>query len=211
MPKLIDLTGKKFGRLTVLGRTKNSKKRYVEWKCRCECGAITVVQGGNLKNGATKSCGCLANILSKKRKLIHGMSYTPEYIIWNNMKNRCLNPKDKNYKNYGGRGIKIYPEWIESFQTFLDYVGLRPTPKHMIERIDNNKGYFPGNVTWALRKEQNNNKRNNHPITIGKITLNICQWGRKMGIDPTIISVRINRLGWPPEKAVLQPIKHYKH
>ena len=202
--KFINITGQKFGLLVALKPLGKNKNGEICWKCRCECGKYTIVSGCSLrKNKGTKSCGC------KEGNHIHGMRHTPEYNVWSKIKNRCNNPKSKDYKYYGGRGIKVYPKWIKSFQAFFDYVGPRPTPKHTIERIDNDKGYFPGNVTWATQTEQANNTRTNHPITIGKLTLNLCQWAQKLGINQTTICQRINA-GWSPEKAVLQSIRQHK-
>lgn len=208
--RFIDLTGKNFGRLTVLERVSDGKGKDARWQCQCECGNFIIAQSNNLKSGNTKSCGCIQKMLLQERNFKHGMAYTPEFNTWNEMKARCNNPKHKKYKNYGGRGIKIYPKWIKSFQTFFDYVGPKPTSEHSIERIDNDKGYFPGNVKWALPVEQANNTRSNHPITIGKSTLNLCQWAKKVGINYQIISYRIRKLGWSPEKAVFQPVRHWR-
>lgn len=163
MPRLIDLSGKVFGRLTVIredGRDKHGQKL---WLCKCECGNETHVRTGNLRSGGTSSCGCLASELSsnrmKKRLIKHGRTNTPEYKTWQSMKSRCYNPKFPYYSDYGGRGIEVCNRWNESFKNFLDDMGEKPTPDYTIERIDNDKGYFPDNCVWASKTAQSRNQR----------------------------------------------------
>ena len=123
---------------------------------------------------------------------------------------RCNNPNDKDFKHYGGRGIKIFPEWRISFSSFFDYIGLRPTTNHTIERIDNNLGYFPGNVRWATKKEQGNNRRTNKLVTFNGKTMNITQWTKELGMSEHILYERLIILGWPIKKAFTEPI-HQSH
>jgi len=116
-------------------------------------------------------------------KTTHGMSKTPEYKAWYNMKDRCFNPNHKCYSDYGGRGIKICDRWKNSFQNFFLDMGSRPTAKHSLDRIDNNADYSPENCRWATKAEQENNKRTNKPlITIGNKTYTIVQWEKKNGL-----------------------------
>ena len=139
----------------------------------------------------------------------HGMSRTPEYNAWINMKDRCFNPNHKKYPNWGGRGITVCDRWL-NFKNFLADMGLKPTPKHSIDRIDNDGDYCLENCRWATKAEQQNNKRNNKPlITIENDTRTIAQWTEKMGYGEMVINNRLN-LGWSDYDAVMTPVRSYK-
>lgn len=137
-------------------KNKSHKKRVI---VECKCGTIKSVDYYSLKNGLTKSCGC-----DRKSNIKHSLSKSKEYNSWNNMKIRCYNPKHKQYKNYGGRGIKVCDKWLNSFQNFINDMGLKPSPEYSIDRIDNNKGYEPSNCKWSNPKEQAKNRRNGDKI-----------------------------------------------
>ena len=201
MSKFIDLTDQKFDRLTVLERVENTKKGRACWKCQCSCGNTTTVPSGDLRSGKTKSCGCLNNELRLKRSTTHGMTHSPEYNVWHHMIKRCHNPTNDRFKDYGGRGITVCDEWRHDFMAFYNHVGKRPSKKLMIERVDNSKGYIPGNVIWETRQAQANNKRNNHKITIHGWTMNLCQWARFVGKNYHLVQYRLKK-GWPPAKAI---------
>ena len=168
MPKLIDLTGRRFGRLTVLKRGSNANGGRPRWACLCDCGAETLPSGSNLHGGGTRSCGCLgrehAAVAVKIRSLKHGMSLSPEHNAWAHMKQRCFNKNTQKYKLWGGRGITVCPQWLDSFEAFYADTGPRPSPKHSLDRINNDGNYEPGNVRWATHKEQNNNRRRSSVI-----------------------------------------------
>ena len=157
--RVIDLTGQKFGRLTVLERAENNKWGQPQWLCKCDCGNEVVVKGSNLKSGHTTSCGCGSCI-----KTTHGMSQTPIHNTWRKIKDRCYNPNNPYFYLYGGRGIRVFEEWINDFQAFFDYVS---TLEHFnevgytLDRIEVNSNYEPCNVRFATAKEQANNRRVN--------------------------------------------------
>lgn len=154
-----DLTGRVFGRLTVIClRNEGRLKKTRFWLCRCECGKETVVSKFNLFDGLTKSCGCLHRDELSIISTTHGQSKTRTYHIWQGMHARCTNPNAQGWKNYGGRGITVCPEW-KVFENFLRDMGECP-PGKSIDRYPNNDGnYAPGNCRWATNKEQAENKR----------------------------------------------------
>lgn len=153
----LDLSGQRFGRLQVTSEaTRRSAHRY--WLCVCDCGTESVVGQSQLRSGKAQSCGCLHREQISERMKTHGASRTSEYLIWKSMRRRCSSPKDKRYLAYGGRGIRVCPEW-ESFETFIRDMGPRPSVKHSIDRIDNDRGYEPDNCRWATPSEQAQNKR----------------------------------------------------
>ena len=142
-------------------------------------------------------------------KTTHGMSKTPEYDAWYHMKVRCFNPNYKQYSDWGGRGITVCDRWL-NFKNFIADMGTKPSPKHSLDRINNDGDYCPKNCRWATRAEQQNNLRNNKPlITIDDVTLTISQWAKKMNIGANVIQNRLNR-GWSEYKAVMTPVKQRK-
>lgn len=157
MSARIDLVGQKFGRLTVLERAENAKNGAVHWKCHCECGNVVIVRGDSLRLGITRSCGCLKSELAIKRNTKHGMSKTPEYDTWSHMLQRCNNPKDANYNNYGFRGITVCDKW-KKFDGFFEDMGLKPKGL-TIERKNNDLGYCKKNCCWATYTKQRRNQR----------------------------------------------------
>lgn len=210
----VDLTGKKFARLTVIERVENSKSGVPRWKCICECGNECIVYASHLKNGNTKSCGCLQKELSaircKEQKKTHGKSNTRIYKIWRHMKDRCYNPKNKDYKLYGAEGKTICDEWINSFQNFYDWSMSHGYQEQLeIDRIDWRKGYYPDNCRWVTRKEQNNNNRNNHIIEYKGKKQTMSQWAEELNINYSTLRSRVNELGWTIDKA-LETLKNKK-
>ena len=166
MPALRDLSGKKFGRLTVIKYVKTDRfepngRRICKWKCQCDCGSASYVSASNLRSGSTMSCGCLRQEVTSANRKKHGFSNgrVAEYILWKAMISRCTSPRHASYKNYGGRGIKVCEKWKNDFVSFLIDVGQRPEKTLTIERINNDGDYDPGNVGWATRKEQRHNQR----------------------------------------------------
>lgn len=161
MGKLIDLTGQKFGRLTVLSKVEGNPSR-LKWSCQCDCGALRDVLSQNLRSGHTVSCGCHATEAWKRNQFQnkHGLGKTRIYAIWNGMKFRCYNEKCKFYKDYGGRGIFICDEWLADVRTFASWAYANGYSEELtIERIDVNGGYEPSNCTWIPMDQQPRNQR----------------------------------------------------
>ena len=154
---LTDLTHQRFGRLTVLERSNDTSPVY--WLCKCDCGGTINVQGTHLKTGNVKSCKCLAREMTAQRSTKHGLHRSAEYKTWQQIKDRCLNKNNKDYMNYGGRGIMVWSEWVTSFESFFSYVGKKPPNCKSLDRIDNNGDYAPGNVRWATSSQQARNTR----------------------------------------------------
>ncbi len=156
-----DLTGQKFGRLTVISRHM-TESRGVFWNCICDCGKEKIVNSGHLKNGHTKSCGCIQDEIFKEIVTKHGLSGSYVYKLWCSVKERCFNKNVKQYKDYGGRGITLYFDWIESPVGFIEYVSkLENFGKdgYSLDRINNNGNYEPGNLRWATQATQCRNRR----------------------------------------------------
>lgn len=163
------LIGEKFNKLTVVDFS-YIKNRHCYWKCECECGNYFIALGSQLKTGKTKSCGCFKKDILKSVVTTHNRSRDYMGKLWENIKSRCLSSKYKGYKNYGARGITIYEPWIHNSSLFINWMlenlGERPTPKHSLDRIDNNGNYEPGNLRWANSTIQHKNRRPTKIISI---------------------------------------------
>jgi hypothetical protein len=164
-----DLTGQRFGKLTVINHTNERSNRSVMWVCQCDCGNMASVSSKNLSTGTTQSCGCLYEQTRHNHGKTHGLSYTPEYKVWTAMLQRCYNPKNPGYADYGGRGIFVEDERWFKFINFYADMGPRPSLIHSIDRIDNNKGYCLKNCRWTTDDVQAQNKR---PWGSSTVTLN---------------------------------------
>lgn len=204
-PPVADLTSSRFHRWIVIGRSdRRSKKGVVYWLCRCDCGTEREVQVSSLTSERSKSCGCWSAELTAARQTTHGGSSSLEFGVWNAMWQRCTNPKNKRFDHYGGRGIRVCKRW-EHFDLFLKDMGQRPSPRHSIDRIDNDKGYNPRNCRWATPTEQNRNTSRNTVITYAGQTLTLAEWAEETGLSYTALYTRLHRLQWTIEKALTTP------
>jgi len=200
---ICDITGKKYNMLTVL-KFDSIKNEQTMWLCKCDCGNEKVLRGSRLKEGVTKSCGCYR----KSRITKHGLSTSNEYTIWHDIRRRCKKEKNIHYADYGGRGITVCERWDneDGFMNFCDDMGERPSKKHSIDRIDNEKGYSKENCRWTDNITQANNRRGNRPITYNGRTMNVSQWERELNMPSNNIATRLAK-GWTIEDAISKPIR----
>lgn len=154
----VDITGKRFGKLVAISRFVKNKRSY--YLCDCDCGNKKVIQLTHLKDGSTISCGCQREL----NRIKHGMHSNINYKIWDGIKQRCYNKNNAQYYNYGGRGIKMCETWVNNPKQFILDMGERPTIKHSVDRIDNNRNYEKSNCKWSTQKEQCRNQRKNKLI-----------------------------------------------
>ncbi len=163
MAKFKDLTGTIFGRLTVINWVTVTPYPKRRWRCLCSCGKACTVKQENLRQGHTRSCGCLREETRPFNSRTHGHSrgykLTKEYRAWRSMRDRCNRPGNKHYANYGGRGITVCERWQHSFENFLTDIGTAPNAKLTLDRINNNEGYSPDNCRWTTRYQQRMNQR----------------------------------------------------
>jgi hypothetical protein len=183
-----------FGRLTTIGpKFLVGKNRTAYQVCECSCGVVVTVRTASMASGSTKSCGCYARRLCSDLNKTHGQTGVVEHRAWKNIFARCYNANCPEYKNYGGRGIKVCDRWsgYSGFQNFLEDMGRRPSSDHSLDRIDVNGNYCPENCRWATRKEQCNNTRRNRIITHNGKTQTLSQWSAELGIHVATIRRRL--------------------
>lgn len=202
MVAFIDLTGQTFGRLTVIKRMDNSRNKKIIWLCKCRCGGEKIIDGANLRNGDTQSCGCI-----KKERLVsqntkHNQTFSPTHTTWRGMLERCRYKNNKRYDRYGGRGISVCKEWYD-FNNFIRDMGERPEGK-TLDRIDLNGNYCKENCRWATLIEQANNRTNNHNLTYKGMTKTLKQLADIIGMDRHTIKNKLNQ-GW----VIDEIINHY--
>lgn len=189
------------------GHSNLSKRK---WLCNCDCGLNVLIAEESLKSGNTKSCGCLKVETAAKQMTTHGLKSHPLYSTWQTMKQRCYNKNTESYGNYGERGIEVYTEWRTCFESYVNYIetnlGCNPSSGYTLDRIDNNKGYFPGNLQWASKKAQQRNRRSNRILTYKGESKCLAAWAEERGISATVILTRLNKLGWSIEKAITTPV-----
>ena len=204
----IDLTGQKFGFLTVLSRAgstrRRGKKRFATWLCRCDCGQEVVVAGQRLRNGKRKACGQSGHHWRNREH--HGLSvrFPSEYRTWYAMQRRCYQKNDPAYKNYGGRGLTVCDRW-NSFAAFLDDMGPKPSPDLTLERVDVDGNYELDNCCWAPRVAQSRNRQRSVYVMLKGRRMLLLDAAALHGLDRKVVYGRL-RLGWSLEKALTTPL-----
>jgi len=201
--------GDRFGRWEVISEAPvklvgKNKKRFRQWLCRCVCGVERPVTEHSLKAGTSVSCGCYNRERTVETHTKHGATGTPEYKAWQKMIERCYNPNNKRYADYGGRGILVSKRWFHSFEEFLKDMGPRPSPRHSLDRIDNDKSYNKNNCQWSLPKTQMTNRRNTRKV--GDVPL--AELARKHGIPANTLRWRVLRDDWELEDALTTPVRY---
>jgi hypothetical protein len=203
MGRYNDLTGRVFESLTVLRRAPNDRNNNTRWVCQCLCGSPEKeIDAYQITSGHTVSCGCYHDQLIGNRVRTHGMCRTREYVAWCGMKNRCTNAKERQWMDYGGRGITIAPEF-QTFEGFIAHLGPCP-PRFTLDRIDVDGNYAPGNVRWASRLTQGRNTRRVRPITFNGESLLSGQWAARIGVSRKTLDSRLET-GWTVEEALTAP------
>lgn len=209
MGKFIDYTGHKFGFLTVVKVTikKSRTQSHTIWQCRCECGRLCDKERQTLLKWPNISCGCkrsksnpIIKNTSKKKK--HGKSKSVEFATWGRMINRCCNPNFSDFRNYGGRGIKVCDRWLHSFETFLSDMGERPTNKTSLDRINVDGDYSPENCRWADWTEQGRNRRNTKYLSVNGVRKPIVEWAAEYNIAMNKLQYRLDVLELDPYTAL---------
>lgn len=184
------------------------KKRKIVAKC--SCGKDFIVMLNKLRQGKTKSCGCYMKTPSNSSSFSHGRTKSPEYKSWCHMKDRCLNPKNHKYINYGARGIRVCKEWLDSFENFLADMGDKPGPGYTIDRIDNNGNYCPSNCKWSTPKEQSNNRRSSAFVLYKGKKMTISECADTAGIPYGSIQKYRWREDWQARHGIV-PLPIIKH
>lgn len=186
MPGKIDLTGKRFGKLTVVAEHPERKGHAIMWVCKCDCGNTKLINGNNLRQGKSTTCGCSTRS--------HGMRFTRLWSIWDGMMKRCYNPRHKWFKRYGGRGITICDEWLQNHGEFFSWALSNGYKDGLtIDRIDVDKGYCPENCRWVDMKTQLNNRSNNCVVEINGESRTIAEWADITGIGYQTLYRRYRR------------------
>jgi len=217
MPKLIDLTGVKFGRLTAIERSDNRVlpcgQQVTMWKCICDCGKEIITSAHNLRTGHTQSCGCynIDKIIDRNTK--HNHSSERLYKIWNRIIGCCYNKNRDSYQYYGGIGIQVCDEWKNDYMAFREWAYSNGYDENAlfhectIDRIDVNGNYCPENCRWVDFRTQSNNKSTTFYVEYKGQKKSIAEWSQIVGIDRKVLYSRIHYSNWPVERAMETPVK----
>lgn len=206
MGAFIDLTGQKFGRLTVIRLSNKKQKKILLWECECDCGGLNTTTAAALKTGNTLSCGCVKKDLLIKRNTKHGFSNTRIYEIWQGMIKRCTNPNCLAYPYYGGRGITVCDRWLNFIYFYEDTID-GYADDLSLDRFPNTDGnYEQTNFRWATDEQQANNKTDNRVVEFNGEKLTISEWASKIGLQYRTVISRLNN-GWDIEKALTLPVQ----
>lgn len=207
MPSLnfIELAGLRVGRLLVISQAERYRPKVPMWNCVCDCGKTTVVAGKHLRGEKVRSCGCLLKDSISSISKTHGLTNSPEYGVWCGMKRRCFNKNELSYPSYGGRGITVCSQWVNSFETFFADMGARPSGNFSIERVNPNGDYSPENCTWIPMRDQAANKRNSIRWLFNGENLLMNEWSVKTGIPVPTLSAR-KKAGWLIERLLSTPL-----
>jgi hypothetical protein len=207
-----DISTERFGRLRPVRVVRLNKYNAAVWLCECDCGNLTDAVGIVLRQGRKRSCGCLKKDVSAqsgRRSATHGHARqgakTPEWVAWHTMRYRCLNPRSKKWVDYGGRGITVCDDWTNSFENFLRDMGYRPSPRHTLERKNNELGYSKNNCVWATMIEQSNNRRSTKMVEFHGRRVGLTILAREHGLDPARVRRRV-RMGWSVDRALAEPV-----
>jgi hypothetical protein len=197
--------GQRFGRLLVVEVHPAKIASRSVCICRCDCGCVTKGREDHLRSGAKRSCGCLQREAVSVANKTHGHTSngkrSSEFSTWTGMLTRCYNPNEKRWSRYGGRGIRVCDRWRESFEAFYADMGPKPSPKHSIDRIDNDGNYEPGNCRWATQREQVRNSTRCVLVTFGGETMSLTEWAERVGAKPKTLAWRY-RAGFTPEEII---------
>ena len=213
----LNLLNQRFGRLVVV-EPSETKKGNTMWKCKCDCGNITIVSTSNLRTNRILSCGCLKLQRLLERSTTHNQRHTHLYEVWKGLKQRCFNPKHSSYHNYGGRGITVCKEWVNDFEAFYNWSYANgystenqkdEVKKLTIDRINNDGNYEPSNCRWVDRKTQASNMRTTKLITIDGETKCLSEWFRYYNLSNWTYYTRI-KSGLTPQEALTKPIQVHK-
>lgn len=202
---MVNLTGRRFGRLVVIEEAPRPSKYVRCWSCRCDCGTIKTVAQGNLLQSRIHSCGCLHDEVAGKCNKTHGLTGTPEYRVWGGMWTRCRNKHEQSFQHYGARGIQVCDRW-RSFEHFLADMGPRPSAEHSIDRLDVNGDYTPENCRWATQTDQARNRRTNRIIEHDGETRTLAEWSELTGISIGTLWWRLEQ-DWSPSRILETPVR----